>query len=143
MFLVRRDRENNLVRSPWFDENFMGWPFWNRFEEDSTVWAPRVDVKETQNEIVVKADLPGVDKKDINIQVENNILTIRGERKSEVEEKDANVYRSERMYGTFQRTFTLSTRIKSDAIRADYKDGVLTISLPKVEEVKPRQIEIA
>ena len=100
-------------------------------------------MKETQNEIVVKADLPGVDKKDINIQVENNILTIRGERKSEVEEKDANVYRSERMYGTFQRTFTLSTRIKSDAIRADYKDGVLTISLPKVEEVKPRQIEIA
>jgi HSP20 family protein len=143
MFLVRRDRENNLVRSPWFDDAVMGWPFWNRFEEDSTVWSPRVDVKENENEIVVKADIPGVDKKDIKIQVENNIMTIQGERKSEVEEKNANVYRSERFYGAFQRTFTLSSRIKSDAIRADYKDGVLTVSLPKVEEVKPRQIEIA
>ncbi len=142
MFLVKRDRDN-VVRNPWFDESFVGWPLWNRFEEDSTVWAPRVDVKENANEIVVKADIPGVDKKDISIQVENNILTLRGERKSEVEEKDANVYRAERLYGAFQRTFTLSSRIKSDGIRADYLDGVLTISLPKVEEVKPRQIEIS
>jgi HSP20 family protein len=141
MFLVKRDRDN-LVRNPWFDEGVAGWPFLNRFEEDSMVWSPRVDVRENENEIVVKADIPGMDKKDLKISVENNLLTIKGERKSEVEEKDASCYRSERLFGTFQRTFSLSSRIKSDAIRADYKDGVLTISLPKVEEVKPRQIDI-
>ncbi|HOT96647.1 MAG TPA: Hsp20/alpha crystallin family protein [bacterium] len=141
MFLVKRDREN-LVRNPWFDEAFMGWPFWSRYEEDSMVWSPRVDVRENPDEIVVKADVPGMDKKDLKISVENNLLTIKGERKSEVEEKEANIYRSERHFGAFQRTFSLSSRVKSDAIRADYKDGVLTIVLPKVEEVKPRQIEI-
>ncbi len=141
MFLVKRDRDN-LLRAPWFDETFMGWPLWNRFEEDSMVWSPRVDVRENENEIVVKADIPGMDKKDLKISVENNLLTIKGERKSEVEEKEANSYRTERLFGTFQRTFSLSSRIKADAIRADYKDGVLTVVLPKVEEVKPRLIDI-
>lgn len=106
------------------------------------VWSPRVDVRENQDEIVVKADIPGMEKKDLKISVENNLLTIKGERKSEVEEKEVNLYRSERHFGAFQRTFSLSSRVKSDAIRADYRDGVLTVVLPKVEEVKPRQIEI-
>jgi len=142
MLLARRDRDN-LVRNPWFDEAFTGWPFWSRGEEDSMVWSPRVDVRENENEVIVKADLPGMDKKDLKIAVENNLLSIKGERKAEFEEKDADCYRSERLFGTFQRTFSLPSRIKADAIRAEYKEGVLTVVLPKVEEVKPRQIEIS
>lgn len=124
--------------------------FWNSyvpsqfrsFEEDSVVWSPRVDVEETAEAIVVHADLPGIDKKDLKVNLENNLLTIRGERKAEREEKGKNYYRSERAFGTFQRTFTVSERVKSDSIKADYKNGVLTVTLPKAEEAKPREISI-
>ncbi len=141
MWMVKRDRDS-LTRNPWSEDAFPGWPFWNRFEEDSVVWAPRVDIRENEHAFIVEADLPGVDKKDIKVQVENNILTIRGERKQVTEEKEGNNYRSERLFGMFQRTFTLSERIKTDAIKADYNNGVLTLTLPKMEELKPKQIEI-
>jgi len=132
-------RSNNETAN--FFNSFAPAPF-RFFEEDSVVWSPRVDVEETDEAVVVHADLPGIDKKDLSVNLKDNLLTIRAERKNEKEEKGKNYYRSERAFGTFQRTFTLSERVKSDAIKADYKNGVLTVTLPKAEEVKPRDITI-
>jgi HSP20 family protein len=113
-------------------------------ESNLTPWAPAVDIYETENELVVKADLPDV--KDLDVRVENNILTIRGERKFETQghEKvnENNYLRIERFYGSFSRSFSLASSVNSDAIKADYHDGVLTLSIPKTEEAKPKQIKV-
>ena len=111
-------------------------------ESNLTPWAPAVDIFETEHELVVKADLPDVDPQDLDIHVENNILTIRGERKFENQEKEENYLRIERAYGSFSRTFSLANTVNSDAIKADYKNGVLTLSIPKREEAKPKQIKV-
>jgi len=105
-------------------------------------WTPAVDIAEQENDYVVKMELPGVNKDDVKISLESNILTIKGEKKQEKEEKNKNVHRLERTYGSFQRSFTLPTTVKSDTIDAFFKEGVLTISLPKAEEAKPKQIEV-
>src|ERR1700752_4084161 len=107
-----------------------------------TPWAPAVDIYETENELVVKADLPDVNPQDLDIRVENNILTIRGERKFENKVNEENYLRVERAYGAFSRSFSLANSVKSEAIKADYYDGVLTLSLPKREEAKPKQIKV-
>jgi HSP20 family protein len=107
-----------------------------------TAWAPAVDIYETEYELVVKADLPEVDPKDLDIRVENNILTIRGERKFEKKVEEENYLRVERAYGSFARSFTLANTVNSDAIKADYQNGVLTLTIPKKEEAKPKQIKI-
>jgi HSP20 family protein len=120
-------------------------------EQNLTTWAPAVDIYEGENELVVKADLPDVKPEDLDIRVENNILTIRGERKFEkvgrsavtgekVDEK--NYLRVERAYGSFARSFALANTVNTEAIKADYKDGVLTLSIPKREEAKPKQIKV-
>jgi HSP20 family protein len=115
-------------------------------ESNLTPWAPAVDIYETENELVVKADLPDVNPQELDIRVENNILTIRGERKFETqghEKVDENNYlRIERAYGPFSRSFSLTNSVKSEAIKADYHDGVLTLSVPKREEAKPKQIKV-
>jgi HSP20 family protein len=111
-------------------------------ESNLTPWAPAVDIFETEHELVVKADLPDVNPQDLDIHVENNILTIRGERKFENQEKEENYLRIERAYGSFSRTFSLANTVNSDAIKADYKNGVLTLSIPKREEAKPKQIKV-
>jgi HSP20 family protein len=113
--------------------------------EDSaiTTWAPAVDIYETPNELVVKADLPGVDEKDIDIRVEDNLLTIRGERKFEKNVSEDNYLRVERTYGTFSRSFSLPNTINPEGIHAEYKNGVLTVNLPKREESKPRQVKVS
>jgi len=112
-------------------------------EEGSlTPWAPDVDIHETEHELVVKADLPGVKPEELDIRVENNILTIRGERKFEKKVNEDNYLRVERSYGSFSRSFSLANTVNTDAIRADYKDGVLTLSIPKREEAKPKQINV-
>jgi len=111
-------------------------------ESSLTAWAPAVDIYETEHELVVKADLPEVDPKDLDIRVENNILTIRGERKFEKKVKEENYLRVERAYGTFARSFTLANTVNSDAIKADYQNGVLTLTIPKREEAKPKQIKV-
>ena len=103
---------------------------------------PAVDIAEQENEYEVKVELPGVSKEDVKISLESNILTIKGEKKEEKEEKKTNLHRVERSYGMFQRSFTLPTTVKSDKIDATFSDGVLTITLPKVEEAKPKQIEV-
>jgi HSP20 family protein len=105
-------------------------------------WTPAVDIAEHDNEFVVKVELPGVSKDDVKITLESNILTIRGEKKQEKETKEENYHRLERSYGSFQRSFTLPSTVRSEKIDAVYKDGVLTITLPKAEEAKPKQIEV-
>lgn len=111
-------------------------------ESSLSSWAPAVDIYETDHDLVVKADLPDVDPKDLDIRVENNILTIRGERKFEKKVNEKDYLRVERAYGSFARSFTLANTVNSDAIKADYQSGVLTLSIPKREEAKPKQIKV-
>ena len=114
----------------------------NAEENNLTAWAPAVDIFETEHELVVKADVPDVDPKDLDIRVENNILTIRGERKFEKKVDENNYLRVERAYGSFARSFSLANTVNADAIKADYQNGVLTLSIPKREEAKPKQIKV-
>ncbi len=107
-----------------------------------TLWTPSVDVMEHEDEFVVKAELAGVQKEDVKITVHDDILTIRGEKKQEKETKNTNTHRVERAFGTFQRSFNLPGSIKSNEIEATFADGVLTVTIPKAEEAKPKQIEV-
>jgi HSP20 family protein len=121
--------------------------FSNAFERTSeesnlTAWAPAVDIYENEHELVVKADLPAVDPKDLDIRVENNILTIRGERKFEKNVSEDNYLRVERAYGSFSRSFSLANTVNPEGIKADYQNGVLSLSIPKREEAKPKQIKV-
>src|SRR5258705_4988656 len=111
-------------------------------ESNLTSWAPAVDIYENEHELVVKADLPDVKPEDLDIRVENNILTIRGERKVEKKVDEENYLRVERSYGSFTRSISLANTVNSEAIKADYKDGVLTLTIPKREEAKPKQIKV-
>ena len=111
-------------------------------QSNLSAWAPAVDIYETEQELVVKADLPDVDPKDLDIRVENNLLTIRGERKFEKKVNEENYLRVERSYGSFARSFTLASTVNADAIKADYQSGVLSLSIPKREEAKPKQIKV-
>jgi HSP20 family protein len=111
-------------------------------ESNLTTWAPPVDIYEDEHQLVVKADLPDIDPKDLDIRVENNILTIRGERKFEKKVNENNYLRVERSYGSFARSFSLANTVNSEAIKADYQNGVLTLVVPKREEAKPKQIKV-
>src|SRR5690242_6358675 len=106
-------------------------------------WAPAVDIYETENELVVKADLPEVLEKDIDVRVENNMLTIRGERKFSNEVHEDNYLRVERAYGSFTRSFSLPNTVNTETIKAEYRNGVLSVRMPKREESKPKQIRIS
>jgi len=106
------------------------------------MWTPAVDIFESADELVIKAELPEVKKDDVQINVENNILTLKGERRLENEERRDNYHRIERLYGTFTRSFTLPSNVDQNKITAEFKDGVLRIVLPKREEAKPRQIAV-
>jgi HSP20 family protein len=105
-------------------------------------WSPAVDVIETENDLVLKADLPDVDLKDIDVRVENQTLTLKGDRKFESEPKNGGYHRIERNYGTFMRSFTLPSSVENDKVSADYKNGVLTVTLPKKEAAKPKQVKV-
>ena len=105
-------------------------------------WAPAVDIYETENELVLKADLPDVDLKDIDVRVENQTLTIAGERKFEKQESGKGYHRIERNYGTFVRSFSLPNTFDTEHIAADFKNGVLSVTLPKKEAAKPRQVKV-
>lgn len=116
-------------------------------EPNGRPWVPSVDIKETENDLILKADVPGVEMKDIDVQVENGTLTVRGERKFETvttgDKKEGSWHRVERSYGTFERAFSLPETVDVEAVKADYKNGVLTITIPKKEVAKPRQIKVA
>ena len=106
-------------------------------------WAPSVDIEEAEDKYVIKADLPGVDKKDIDVKLENGVLSIRGEKQTAKETgKGTKRHRTERFHGTFARSFTLPEAVKSDKVDASYKDGVLLLEIPKAEEAKPKSINI-
>jgi HSP20 family protein len=118
--------------------------FTRLFNEPQTnrPWSPAVDIYETENDLVVKADLPDVDLKDIDVRVENQTLTIAGERKFEKQDNVAGYHRIERSYGNFTRSFAVPNSFDTDKIAASFKNGVLSVSLPKKEAAKPRQIKI-
>jgi len=111
-------------------------------EANLTPWAPAVDIYETAHQLVVKTDLPDIKPEELDIRVENNILTIRGEREFEKKVNENNYLRVERSYGSFSRSFSLANTVNTEAIQADYKNGVLTLSIPKREEAKPKQIKV-
>ena len=135
-FVALRDRMDRL-----FGE--VGGRSWPTEEGLTTgIWNPPVDVYETADSIVLKADLPEVSKDDVDISVEGNVLTIRGERQREDEVKEKDFYRRERSYGAFTRSFTLPGTVDADKIEAGFAGGVLTVTLPKREESKPKQIKV-
>ena len=128
--------------TPWFDFDvdrfFADWPFSSAQREPRT-WSPAVDVYEDDKSIVVKADLPDVDEKDIDIHVEDGMLTVKGERKFEKETKDKNFHRVERSYGSFSRSFALPEGVEQDKISAAYNKGVLEVTVPKTP-AKPKNV---
>jgi len=133
---VLQDRMNRL-----FEDAGHGWR--NSEPSATTAWSPAVDIFETEGEIVVKAELPGMERKDITLSLEKNVLTLKGERRFDKETKEENYHRVERAYGGFSRSFSIPATVDDEKIRADYKDGVLKIILPKKEQLKPKQIQIA
>jgi HSP20 family protein len=149
MTLVRWDPFHDLASiqsrmNRIFDDTFRGQR--GGAEDDWALggnWAPAVDIFEQNGNIVLKAELPGIDPKDVDIRVENNVLSLRGERKFESEVNRENCHRVERAYGTFSRSFTLPNVVNTEKIKADYHDGVLQVTLPQKEEAKPKQISIS
>jgi HSP20 family protein len=108
-----------------------------------TTWTPALDVYEEKDDFVVEVELPGMKKEEISLSFQDGTLRISGERKSDSKREDKALYRSERFHGKFERVVTLSTAIAADKVKAQYKDGVLTVTLPKAEEAKPKQIQVA
>jgi HSP20 family protein len=105
-------------------------------------WAPRVDIAETDKEFSVKAEIPDVKKEDVKVTVDNGVLTIKGERKQEKEEKNKKFHRVERFYGSFTRSFMLSDNVDENKIEASFKDGMLNLKIPKTEATKPKTIDV-
>ena len=134
-FSTLQDRINRVFRDTYSDSS--------RDESLATSsFAPAVDVYEDEHDVTLKVEVPGIDEKDIDIRLENNTLTVHGERKIEKEEKEENYRRVERQYGSFTRTFTLPTTVDSENVSANYDKGVLSITLPKKAEAKPKQIKV-
>jgi HSP20 family protein len=106
-------------------------------------WTPALDVYEDKNAFTVKVELPGLKKEEIDVSLHDGCLSVSGERKSESKHEDAEIYRAERFFGRFQRTITLPAPVAADKVKAAYKDGVLTVTLPKTEEAKPKQIDVS
>lgn len=122
-------------------ENFFyGWP--HSTHEEQAAWCPRTDVRETEKEIVLDLELPGIDKKDIMVEVKNNRLTISGERNEETEEGGADYFQRERRYGKFERSFGLPDTVNEDKVSAHYKNGILTLTLQKSEKALPKEIAV-
>jgi HSP20 family protein len=134
-FSTLQDRMHRLFRESYVPEG--------RDEALTTSqFAPPVDVYEDEHNITLKVEVPGIDEKDIDVRVENNVLTVHGERKFEKEEKEENFRRVERQYGSFTRTFTLPSTVDAEKVQADYEKGILKIVLPKKAEAKPKQIKV-
>ena len=111
-------------------------------DTEETSWMPTVDISETENGYEIRAELPGVSEEDVNVSLTDNVLTVKGEKRQEAETEGKNYHRVERRYGNFQRRFTLPSDVETDDIKAEFSDGVLTLSIPKPEVVKPTEIPI-
>jgi HSP20 family protein len=133
-FVTLQDRMSRLFRDPRGDGQDEALT--------STAFAPPVDVYEDEHNVTLKIEVPGIDEKDIDVRIENNTLTVHGERKFETEEKEENYRRVERQYGSFTRTFTLPQTVEQESVQADYDKGVLKIKLAKKQEAKPKQIKV-
>ena len=146
MQLVRWNPNRNLFN--WNDranrmfDGFLSPAVFGDEEDSKWEWNPVVDIFENDDHILLKAELPGMDKKDIQVDVKDRVLTLKGERASEKEVKEDTYYRRERSYGKFERSFTLPANVDSEKIKADYKDGVLKLEIPKPEERKPKQVTV-
>ena len=134
-FATLQDRMNRLFRDPRVSEG-------HDESLTTTAFAPPVDVYEDEHNITLKIEVPGIDEKDIDVRVENNTLTVHGERKFEKEEKEENYRRVERQYGSFTRTFTLPNTVETENVSATYDKGVLKVKLAKKAEAKPKQIKV-
>lgn len=134
-FSTLQDRMNRLFRESYNDAG----P-----EESltSSSFAPAVDVYEDEHTVTLKIEVPGIDEKDIDVRIENNVLTLKGERRADNEVKRDSYHRVERSYGAFTRAFTLPTTVDTTKVKADFKDGLLRVVLPKREESKPKQVQI-
>jgi HSP20 family protein len=130
-----RDELDRLFESPWTELA--------RTSQLLSGWTPALDVYEGKDNFIVKAELPGMKKEDIEVSLHGDSLSISGERQSETKEENADVCRAERYFGRFQRTVTLPTSVAPDKAKAQYKDGILTVTLPKTEEAKPKQIDVS
>jgi HSP20 family protein len=122
------------------DEAFTGWPVGNGVA--TSAWLPSVDVFEDKESLKIVAELPGLKPEDVKITLENSTLTLRGEKKQVAEEKTERVHRYERSYGSFERSFSLPNTVDADKVAASFENGVLTITLPKAEKAKPREIAV-
>ena len=131
-----QDRFNQL-----FNDTFAR-AFGDQQEASPRAWVPLVDIYETGDSLVLKAELPGINPDDVEIRVEDNTLYLKGERKFEKDVKEENLHRVERSYGTFTRSFALPNSIDADKVKAEYQNGILTLTMPKREEAKPRSIKI-
>lgn len=144
----RRSRSNLPVPFDWPEKFFSELTPSRLFREwmptgtEEEVWIPSFDVSEKDKAYIVKADIPGVDPKSLDINMTGNVLTVSGEKKEEHEEKDKRHYLLERSFGSFSRSFTLPTDVNSEGIEANYKDGVLTMKIPKSEQAKQKKIEV-
>jgi HSP20 family protein len=134
MTLVRWDPFRNLMK--------LQQEMSSRVEDSYGTWAPVVDIFEKGDDLIICAEVPGLEQDDVDISIENNILMLRGERKRKTEFEERDAYRLERTFGVFTRSFTLPKTVDSDRISASYKSGVLELTLPKAEQAKPRKIEI-
>ncbi len=150
MFLTTRNRTpetaldvftlgNRLSR---MFNDVLGGADWGYRDSAAATWAPSVDVLEEADAVRIMAEVPGVKPEDVKISVEGNVLTIQGTKEQVAEEKTERVHRYERTYGAFERTFTLPATVDAEHIKASYDKGVLTVTLPKVEKAKPRQIQV-
>lgn len=129
-----RDELDGLFESPWTELA--------RTSQLLSGWTPALDILEDKDNFIVRAELPGMKREDIDVSLQDGALSISGERKLEKKFEEAEVYRTERFFGKFQRTVSLPAAVAADKVKAQYKDGVLTITLPKTEEAKPKQIDV-
>lgn len=125
------------------DEAFSGWPLGEQGGVITSAWLPPTDVFEDRETLKITMEIPGVRPEDVKLSLENNILTIRGEKRQEAEEKSERVHRYERSYGTFERTFVLPNSVDPDRIEARYENGLLVVNLPKAERARPREIPVS
>lgn len=143
MDLTRWERDMDRIMEGFFDRRMRPWwpERWSR-REVMELEAPAVDLFEDKNEIVIKAELPGMEKENVEVKLTDHMLTIKGEKKKEEEVKEENYYRSERSYGSFIRTLELPADVHADKVKASFKNGVLEVRLPKTEEAKTKEVKV-
>jgi HSP20 family protein len=140
--LTRRERDMERVMNNFFDRRMRQWWPEKWFGSEGGANVPALDVYEDKDDLVVKAELPGLDKENVEVNLADHTLIIKGEKRKEEETKQENYYRSERSYGTFMRTLQLPKDVQADKVKATFKNGVLEIRMPKTEEAKAREIKV-